>query len=796
MLLFAFRYALSTLRRYPAYAGLNTLGLSLALGCCLLLYWFVRFHRSFEDDQPDQNRIVRLVTELRVGPTNVTYLPGIPAPVGGALRREMPWLERVAMSIGQGNQLVQVLTPGGGRGEKFVEADGMAFVEPGYFAILHYHWLRGSPRSCLTKPYTAVLTRRLAQKYFQQGNPIGRQLRLNNRFVVTITGLLDDIPLPTDRRYELFVSYATIPLTGHFGTPLDSWEGVNWRTYCWVKVRQAGDTARLSRGLPAFRERHAPKLTTHHYHLLPLREVHTTERYNGAISPWLLRVLTAIGGLLLLTAVINFVNMATAQAASRAREIGVQRVIGATRGGIFSLFMLETALLVAGSAGTGLVIAYTLLPALRRWTDTPIPLSLDAPTGLFLLSLTGLLTVAAGVYPAWVLARFRPARVMKGGPGDTATGGLLLRRGLIVGQLAVSMGFILAVGVMWRQTDYWLRADPGFDSAGRLVLPVRGITPTDRDRLRAELRRLPGVREVSYFAQPPAGGELNTQPVFVDNQRAPVDPVLMPADARYVPLFGLPLVIGRNLLASDTARGVLLNETAVRVLGFARPRDALGHRVAIPAEGLPPTPVVGVLRDWSHKGFKNGIDPIVLYPDRRAYGFCALQTTPSFGAEQQRAVRQIWNRYFPHYVFDSYRLDEGMREFYQYEQRQLRLIGLVAGVALLIGCVGLYGLITFVTGRRAREVAVRRTLGATTAQLIWLFGREFLGLLSLAFALAAPVTGWLMSRWLELFTRHIPLSADLFALSFGVVGLITLLTISYQTVRVALTNPAQALRVD
>lgn len=269
----------------------------------------------------------------------------------------------------------------------------------------------------------------------------------------------------------------------------------------------------------------------------------------------------------------------------------------------------------------------------------------------------------------------------------------------------------------------------------------------------------------------------------------------MPADARYIPLFGLSLIAGRNLTESDTARGILLNQTAALRMGFTRPESAIGHRMRIPDEQILSVPVTGVLRDWSLRGFKDGPVPIAIYQDSRVYMYCGLQTTNQFGPAQERAVQRIWASYFPQYVFDSYWLDKRLGDFYNYERRQLNLIGLVAGMALVICCVGLYGLIAFLTSRRARELAIRRTLGATTSELAWIFGRELLVLLLVAFVIAAPLTGWLMNHWLASFAHHIELSVDLYLLSFGTIALITLLTVGHRTLWAALINPAQALRV-
>ena len=789
---------LRTLRQHPGYVALNVGGLALALACCLLLYWFVRFERSFEAGQPRAARICRLVTEEHYGA--VKYIAGIPTPVGPALRAAAPWLPVVAMSIGQADQYVRVLGPAGQPGAKYQEDQTVAFVEPQYFSVLTYQWQVGTAARALRYPFTAVLTRRLARKYFGAANPLGRCLRLNNALEVQVTGLLADIPANTDQPYELFVSYATLTYYQHSGTPLTTWDGVSSQTYGWVLLPPGGTPARLQRALTALHRARSPAtLAGLRYRVLPLAELHFSAAYNPAryVSRATLGVLTGIGALLLLTAAVNFVNLATARALGRGREIGVRRAVGATGRGIFGHFLGETLLLVLAAAGLGLVLANAGLPWLRAWTDTPFPRPLDGATVLFGAGLVALLTLGAGWYPGRVLAGFRPARVLKGQAPALAAGGLWLRRGLVVVQLALSQGFILAVLVMLQQLTVWLRTDPGFVARDRVVVPAGWLSRPRLAQFTREVSRVPGVLGLSFCYDAPTINTVNTSYFAYDN-RAPREPFLLarlPADARYVPLFKLALVAGRNLPARDTVAGYLLNEAAVRQLGVGAPAAVIGHQLNL-ENGAETSrgPILGVVRDWHYSGLQLGVIPTILYSNRGEYNALALRLAPGRADSLPPAVRAIWQRYYPHQLFRVTRLAAVETGFYGRERQQLALVRLAAGAAIAIGSLGLYGLLAFLTRRRAREMAVRRVFGARPWQLMAAFGGEFLGLLAASFAVAAPLTGWLMQRWLGQFNTHISLSPWLFGAGLGATALGLALPIGSLTWRAAVAPPGPALR--
>lgn len=791
-------YTLRSLRQHPAYTLLNVGGLALAVACSLLLYWFVRFHQSFGASQPQRARICRLVTENYYGSHG--YSAGIPTPVGPALRAEAPWLPAVAMSIGQVDQYVRVLGGAGQPGAKYAEGRTVAFVEPQYFSILAYRWRAGTAAQALRYPFTAVLTRQLARKYFGTATPLGRCLRLNNSLEVMVTGLVDDLPVNTDQPYELFISYATLRYYQHSGTTLTTWDGVSSQTHGWVLLPPDGTPAQLARTLTALHRKYSPatlrKVT---YRVLPLSELHFSSAYNPAryISHRTLGVLTSIGALLLLTAGVNFVNLATAQALGRGCEIGVRRTVGATSRRIFGHFLGETLLLVLTAVWAGLILAYAALPWLRIWLDTPLPPPLDGATGLFLAAVVALLTLGAGWYPGRVLAGFQPAQVLKGQAPTLAAGGLWLRRGLVAAQLALMQGFILAVLVMFQQLATWLHTSPGFAVSGRVVLPARWLPEPVFRQLGAELRRVPGVLGVSFCYDAPTLNIINTS-YFSYDRRTPREPFLLarlPADAQYVPLFKLQLVAGHNLPASDTVRGYLLNEAAVRQLGVGTPAAVIGHHLHLEnGNETSDGSIVGVVRDWHYSGLQLGVIPTVLYSNRGEYRTLALHLASSTGDSLPLAVRSIWNRYYPSQLFNVDRLATIEADFYGREQQQLAIVRLAGGTAVAIGCLGLYGLLAFLVQRRAREIGIRRVLGARPGQIILSFGVEFGGLLLAAFVLAAPPTGWLMQRWLAQFETHISLSPWLFGAALAGTALVVALTIGYLTLRAALAPPGPALR--
>jgi cell division protein FtsX len=788
-------HLLRTLRHHPAYSALNVLGLALALACSLLLYWLVRFHESFDTYHPQAARIYRLVTQIDQG--TLVHHPGIPTPVGPALRHDFPGLGTVAMSIGQANQLVQVLGPGGQPGAKYAEPYAVAFVEPEYFAVFgSYRWLVGTAALALGQPQSVVLTQRLAHQYFGSANPLGRRLRLNNQIDLTVTGLLADIPDNTDQRYGFFISYPTLRRYQHSGTPLTLWEGVSSQTHGWVRLAPGRTPAQLARALLALHQRHHPaSRRRYRYQVLPLLGQHFATEYDGAIARRTLLILSCIGGLLLLTAGVNFVNLATAQALGRGREIGVRRSVGATSRRIFWQFMAETLLLVLLAAGAALVLAYAALPGLREWTNTPIPYWLDGWAWLFLASLSMLLTLGAGWYPGRVLASFRPAQVLKG-QAPAQAGGLWVRRALVVAQLALSQGFTLGVLVMYHQLSVWLDTNPGFATAGRVVVPTPWLASAAQARLRAELRRVPGVAGVTFGFDSPAVGTTNTS-YFSYDHRAPneqFDVARLAVDDQYLGVFGLQLVAGRPLLADPTKRSFLLNETAARQLGVGAPAAVIGHELGLDSrsDDVVYGPIVGVVRDWRFRGFETAAIPMVLFHNPGEYASITVQLAP--GVALPPAVRTIWDRYFPRHLFTPFRLDERVASFYESERQQLAIVRLAALAAIAIGCLGLYGLVAFMTQRRAREIGIRKVLGARPWQIMASFVGEFAGLLVLAFAVAAPLAGWLMQRWLGQFATHISLQPWLFGVGLAGTAALTLLTIGYCSLRAALAPPARALR--
>ncbi|QJD81532.1 FtsX-like permease family protein [Spirosoma rhododendri] len=490
--------------------------------------------------------------------------------------------------------------------------------------------------------------------------------------------------------------------------------------------------------------------------------------------------------------------MATAQALRRGREIGVRRVIGATRRRVFWQFLTETALIASLAAGMAIVLAYSFLPILRQWTQTPVPFGLDLIDWGFLLMLVGLVTGLAGTYPGLVLAGFKPVLVLNGQATQQQIQGLPLRRLLVIGQLAINMAFVTAVIVMSRQLAFWLQADAGFDADQRVTFPVYQNGNQDLVQFRRALLQIDGVEAVSYSSKAPIGGTINTYPVrFAD--RPAVEPyqlVTMVVDSAYVPIYAIKLLAGQQLPNRDTVSGFLLNETAVRMLGFSSPEQVIGKLLTIPYRDTLTKPIIGVVGDWRQSGFKSPILPTVLFTNHHSFSSCHLRLATGRKAAIMARVQTVWERYFPNNIYGEVHLDVIMTDFYAEEAQQLRFVQLAAGVAIGIGSVGLLGLVIFLTSRRTREIAIRKAVGASEGAIVWLFLREFALLLAIAFGLATPVVWWVMNQWLSRYESHIAFTPDLLLMGLLLVTITTLLTVLVHTLRAARTNPARALRTD
>ncbi|AUD03387.1 ABC transporter permease [Spirosoma pollinicola] len=811
-----FTTALRALKRNWSYSTINVLGLTLGLACCLLLFVAVRYELSFDKHNANADRIYRMLGADKTDP-NGKPNTGITFPALAALRNDFPELKHQLTLVSRVKSAL-VAVPGKASAEtkRFQETDGViAFAEPEYFNLFDYTWEKGSPQTALTNPNTVVLSDRIAHKYFGDTNPMGKTIRMENRMDFVVTGIIQD-PLPTSSMpFDVFLSHASVLAYG-LTSPPDDWKSSygGAQIYMMLPPASAGaetPAARMERQLVGFVNKyHAPEdAKTLAYVLQPLTEIHfatnITNYAQRSISIEMIWAMVLIGLFILGTACINFINLATAQAIRRSREVGVRKVLGSTRGQLVRQFLGETSVLTGMAVVLALFVAELSLPYVGELLNIkPGAVTLFSPIVLgFLLALGVLTTVLAGFYPALVLSGYQPILALKGKIQATGTGRYLtLRRGLIVGQFAISQLLIIGTIIAYNQMSFFRSADLGYDKEAVLTMPLPDNDPGKIANLRAKLTGLPGIQSISFgMTSPSSTSNWTTGFRFGNDDKDPGYGVLMrPADTAYVRTYGLKLLAGRLYQPADSIRELVINETFMKRLGFQKPEQVLGKLMTVAGESVK-KPIVGVVKDFNMFSLREQVEPSVLTTQRGNYRTIAIKLSTRQGGTEGisqllKQVETAWTATFPEFVFSYEFLDETLANFYKSEQQVYSLFQLLAGIALFIGCLGLYGVVAFMAETRTKEVGVRKVLGASVAHIFGLFSLDFIRLVLIALVISSPVAWYVMDKWLQKFVYKIDIEWWMFALAGLLAVGIALLTVSFQSIKAALMNPVKSLKSE
>ena len=796
------KIAWRNLRKNRTYAFINVTGLALGMGCALLIFALVRYHFATDTHHRNYDRTYRIVSTFAT-PDGDFHTPGVPYAMGKAVRNDYPDMAQLAM-IDQWEEPMVSVPVTGGPDKKFKEdEEGIgAFVEPSYFRIFDYEWVAGGPTD-LSQPNTVVISAENARKYFgTTDNVVGKLIKLNGRINARIVGVFRDYRDNTDFAYSIMPSYATLP--EHRGKIDDADFGsTNSSTQCYVLLDDRFTAANWERQMGAFVKKYRPDDTRKVRHpMQPLRDIHFATDYNG-VSKGLIVSLFIIGVFLIVTASINFVNLATAQALTRSREVGVRKVMGSTQGQLFAQFMGETALitLTATAIALGLFqLGQTLvqqnLNGAFRFT-----FYFDASViGWLVLLVLGVILLS-GVYPALVLAGFKPVMALAGKITARQVGGFSVRRGLVVTQFAISQMLIIGMVVVASQLRYVQEKDLGFRKEAILTVQLPSVDKQDVSKMstfRNLVTSIPDVEKFSYsMSGAPQSGWVSQSTTRYDTrpESEKFEPHRKNIDAQYLDLYGIKLVAGRNLYPSDTTREALVNETFVRKLGLSSPAQVLG-KMLHNGDNTRHMEIVGVVKDFNQVTLQDAIEPLFMTTQASNYYFANLQLRTG---NYQRVISQLekhYNQVYPDSYFTHQFVDAQIERSYQQEQTMGKLVNFFAGIAVLIGCLGLYGLVLFMATQKTKEIGVRKVLGASVGSILWLFGKEFARLIAVAFVLAAPLAWYVMNGWLQDFEYKITLGPGIFGIAIVATVLVAALTVSFQSVKAALTNPVKSLRSE
>jgi putative ABC transport system permease protein len=775
--------------RYASYASINVSGLALGITCAILIFSLVTYHLGFDKFHSDSNRIFRFVTEQHRD--QVSYVRSVPPAFGKTIRDSYTFANKVARLCTAYESLVSFED---GRGLKKFTEDA-AFADPEFFDIFNFPLISGNKNKVLSDPNTAIITQRIARKFFGDESPLDKTIRLNNNIDFRITGVLKDIPDNTDMRAEIYLSYASIGQYSEWYAADDSWGGITSEIETFGKLREGITAAEVEAVLPELvRKFRSQSKNVHVYKLQPLDDIHFNADYGGVMDKQRLVVLSLVGFFLIFTACLNFVNLATAQAVTRSREVGVRKTLGSARGQLFLQFALETGVIVLIGTMIALAVAYSVLPFVNELFDSRVRFDLlqDPRLTIFIPGLMVLVTLLSCSYPGMILSGYKPVQALKG--QLNTKGNFNLRRSLITVQFTISQVLLIGLIVVVYQMNYFRNTDMGFDQEGIVMIPT-GSNDEKMKTVKERFAQIPNVESVTACFGSPSSQNRFTTSLFFDNRAEQEDfqVSFCAGDENFLSTFGINLVAGRNLLPSDTIREFLVNETLAGKLNLS-PEEIVGHTMRVNGEWV--GSIVGVVKDFHDQSLHADISPVFITTSLAYYQSYAVKINMQNSKSTLGALEKTWTETYPELLYEYNFLDELTAEFYQTEETVLKLIQVFCFIALFIGCMGLYGMASFMSVQKTKEIGIRKVLGGSVAHILWIFGKEFSRLILVAFVLAAPLGWMLMSKWLENYAYHIDLNAWIFIAEIAIIAAVVLFTVGYRALRSAVMNPVKALRTE
>jgi putative ABC transport system permease protein len=808
-----FKILFRGLWRKKSFTLLNTMGLSVGISASLLIFLLIKYELSIDSFHTNRDRIYRVVSTETYRTGVVEYVGCAPTPLADGLRRDFPQPEQVAAVWRVGDAQFGIPSPNGGR-DKQVLAKEVYFADGALFGIFDFPWLAGNPQTSLRDSYTMVISRSLASNWF--GNwqeAMGKTIAFGDaQKPYKVTGILEDPRSNTDIPLQVVLSYATFreQYAQELANPRQ-WDNFSLPSQCFFLLREGQSIESMNAMLPAFVATHFTPLfansdTRDSCFFQPLKEMHFNsqlERYGS--RGWTYSELMSmglIGIFLLAVACINFINLATAQSLSRAKEVGVRKVLGSSRGQLLTGFLWETAILVLLALVIGCFLAQLAIPPLGQLLERPVSLDLfRSPATLLFLLGTGLfVTFFAGAYPGMVLARFDPVAAFKSKINTRTVGGISLRRSLIVLQFAIAQLLIIGTLVIVRQMDFFRNRPMGFDRKAITLIdlpPVQGHVQKSA-WFRSQVLQMPGIISASLCNAPPSTSGSNSTNFIFENDPHPESFELQQryADSSYLSVFHLGMVAGHALNPSDSAGEALFNETAVSLLGIRSPQAIIGKTFTFGGINGNRIKIVGVVRDFNGNSLREKIKPLAILPFAGLYGQLAVRLEPGKIKPTMARLQTLFTQTYPDQFFVAPFFDDTVVDFYNAEAIESTLFKTFAVLAIFISCLGLYGLVSFMVVRKTKEVGIRKVLGASVPGILYLFSKEFALLIGLAFLIAAPVGYYFMHHWLLGYYYHMEIGWGVFAVAIVSSLVIALITVGAKAIKAALANPVKSLRTE
>ena len=788
--------------KQKTYSIINIFGLALGLTACILVGLYIYQDFNYDNYHANGENIYRVSVEI-VTPNETFNVAETPALVAPTLKQNYPEIDKISRIFFAKNDLITY------EKNKFYE-DEIIFADEDFFKIFSYITLQGNPNTFLQKDNSVVITRKMADKYFGTENPVGKTLNYNNRIDLEVVGVIENVPVNSHFTFDMVITYNSLVQLPQ-GIYLDQW-GATFGSYTYVLMHKGID-------LDKFMEKAGPFLTekmetfdrVHENVILqPLESIHMFSNLEDEINPnsstTYILIIGSISLFILILACINFVNLTTARAVKRAREIGVRKVFGALRLQLVRQFLGESIITTLIALLFAFVFVELFIPPFSQLIGTTLIYNCfdNIFTLLIILAATLVIGILAGLYPAFVLTHFQPALVMKGATKQGKSGSAILRKTLVLFQFSISIILIIFTILINKQINFMRNFDMGFDQEQVVVLKTPERMSNNFETIKEEINEIPGVIESSASLGIPmqnSGFGTNLSP-YADSEDDEFSVSIKMIDSEYLDFYQIPLLAGRKLTETDEANYAsvtVVNEATVKKLGFANNNDALGHNYTIGlSDGVKrfSPEIVGVVQDFHFTSLHEEVSPLLFMYWYFLFQEVSIKISPQNVPETIKEIKLVWEKFYPEHPFVYSFLDEDIDKMYKAEERSFLVISTFSVLAILIACMGLLGLTFYTTEQRRKEIGIRKILGASIPNIVKNISLEYLKLVLISNAIAWPLSYYMMNKWQASFPYKVNISFSIFLMAGGIALLISFITIGYTVIRSSYSNPIESIRYE
>lgn len=790
------KIAWRNLIRNKTYSVITLFGLACGMVCAILLTLYVRDELSFDRYHKNADVIFRVNVHIKWADNEFRLGHGSP-PMGPALRQEYPEVKNMLRIKSVGENLFRV-------GDKALYVKESICADSSLFSFFDYTFSEGTPESALRNPYAVVLTQKLALSLFGKTTGLlGKVVIVKDNIPFTVSGIISDVPPNHHLKFDAILPYTNLQVSG---IKPDSWDSFNSSVY--VMLNQAAGGKRLEHKMGAFYKKYIAKAlgdnvetnATFDITFQPLADIHLRSTHlmgeeNGSNLSYVY-TFSIIGLFILLIAIVNYINLATARSAGRAREIGIRNAIGSPKMQLIGQFLSESMLSTYLSLFISMLLVYAVLPFFNSITDKVLKFDVfDIQTTIFLVVFALILGLVSGIYPAFILSGFNPVVVLKGAVANAGKGALL-RKSLVVVQFSISMMMIVGTIVVYRQLRYMEDTELGFNTEQVLTIPLKSpAVQKAAESLKNKLLQNSAINSVSLIDGSVGEGMNNKSTFFffVNGKEEAVSSEYFRVDHDFLEVLQVNLKDGRNFnqnIVADSVQEVIVNEAMLKRLKW---KDRTVGLVEINGKNIP---ITGVVKDFHLRSLHNQIEPLVLVRTRFSGDNLVVRISPQNISATLALVKETYNEVVPGQPFEYQFLDQTFAKQYESDERKGSLFLTFSGIAIFISCLGLYGLTTFTAHQRTKEIGVRKVLGGSVRSIVMLLSGDFLKLIIFSIVAATPVAWYVMHKWLQQFPYRITVEWWVFVVAGTAAIAIAICTISFQSVKAALMNPVKSLKSE